>query len=297
MFALMAFSENQMGEFFCNGIPFSELPNNQIVYGDPVSYDSAFRRAIAHADSGLAWVAGPDSARIRQFSAVIKARALLNRNMPAAAAAAVAGVVTSFQYLSTHSVNSTDNVMWLQAISLRRLVMGDVEGTNGLNFRSANDPRIPSVSVGNSADNSIQGIFAPTLWDERTDPVIIASGIEARLIEAEAALRVPDVTTFLAKLNAARATRSDLPALADPGTAATRENLLFRERAFWMFGTGHRLGDLRRMIRQYGRAENTVFPTGIWVKANSTYGTDVNFPVPFSENNNPNFVQCTDRVA
>ena len=296
MFAFIAFSENQIGENFCNGIPFTELNGNQILFGNPVSYDSAFKRAVNHADSALGFVAGADSARIRQFAAVIKGRALLNRNQAAAAATAVAGVATSFQYLSTHSTNSTDNVLWLQSTSLRRLVMGDGEGTNGLNYKSAADPRIPTVLVGNSFDNSLQGIFAPTIWDERTDPVIIASGIEARLIEAEAALRVPDVTTFLAKLNVARATKAGLAPLTDPGTTVARENLLFSERAFWMFSTGHRLGDLRRLIRQYGRAENTVFPTGVWFKG-GPFGSDVNFPIPFSETNNPNFVQCTDRVA
>lgn len=296
MFAFIAFAENQIGEFFCNGIPFTELNGNQIVFGAPVPYDSAFRRAVNHADSALGSVGGADSARIRQFASVIKGRALLNRNQPAAAATAVAGVATSFQYLSTHSTNSTDNVLWLQAISLRRLVIGDVEGTNGLNFRSANDPRIPTVGVGNSFDNSLQGIVAPTLWDERTDPVVIASGIEARLIEAEAFLRAGDAVNFLAKLNAARATRTDLPALTDPGTPTTREDLLFRERGFWMFSTGHRQGDLRRLIRQYGRAQDAVFPTGVWFKG-GPYGADVNFPIPFSETNNPNFVQCTDRVA
>ena len=48
-------------------------------------------------------------------------------------------------------------------------------------------------------------------------------------------------------------TNTTLAALADPGTPAAREDLMFRERAFWLFGTGHRLGDMRRMIRQYGR--------------------------------------------
>jgi hypothetical protein len=296
MFTFMAFAENQIGEFFCNGIPFTELDGNQIIFGNPVPYDSAFRRAVNHADSALLAVAGPDSARIRQFASVVKGRALLNRAQFAAAAAAVANVATNFTYLSTHSVNSTDNVLWLQSRSLRRLVMGDNEGTNGLDFRSANDPRIPTNAVGNSFDNSLQGIFAPTLWDERTDPVIIASGIEARLIEAEAFLRANDVPNFIAKLNAARATVAGLAPLADPGSTVDRENLLFRERAFWMFSTGHRLGDLRRLVRQYNRPENTVFPTGVWFKG-GPYGSDVNFPIPFSETNNPNFVQCTDRVA
>jgi hypothetical protein len=28
-----------------------------------------------------------------------------------------------------------------------------------------------------------------------------------------------------------------------------------------------------------------------------TYGPDVNFPIPFDEQNNPNFTQCLDRNA
>lgn len=85
-----------------------------------------------------------------------------------------------------------------------------------------------------------------------------------------------------------------LPALADPGTQVARENLHFRERAFWLFATGHRLGDLRRLMRQYNRTEDGVFPTGLHFKG-GLYGDDVNLPVPFSERNNPNFTGCLNR--
>ncbi|MFL5532171.1 MAG: hypothetical protein ACJ8BC_09400, partial [Gemmatimonadales bacterium] len=63
---------------------------------------------------------------------------------------------------------------------------------------------------------------------------------------------------------------------------------LFAERAFWLYATGHRLGDMRRLIRQYGRDPETVFPTGDWFKGGLTYGTDVNLPLPRREQNNPN---------
>ena len=299
IFAFTAFAENQIGEFFCNGIPFSDLDGDQIIYGNPVPYDSASKRAVTHADSAIATAVGTttDTARIKQLARVIKGRALLNLNQPAAAAAAVAGVPDGFVYLSQHSVNSTDNVLWLQSVSLRRYVMGDGEGTNGLNFITANDPRLPVAipSLANSFDNTLQNVPAPTLWNSRDSSVVIASGIEARLIEAEAAHRAGDAVTYLAKLNAARATRAGLAPLDDPGTDPARVDLLFRERAFWLFSTGHRLGDLRRLIRQYGRNSESVFPTGVWFKG-GTYGTDVNFPVPFSENNNPNFTGCLDRA-
>ena len=288
-----------MGEFFCNGIPFSEVTGDQIIYGNPVSYDSATKRAVTHADSAIATAIGTtaDTARIKNLARVIKGRALLNLNQPAAAAAAVAGVPDNFVYLSQHSVNSTDNVLWLQGISLRRYVMGDREGTNGLNFIGANDPRLPTAipALPNSFDNTLQNVPAPTLWNSRDSSVVIASGIEARMIEAEAAFRAGDVATFITKLNAARATKAGLAPLVDPGSDDARVDLLFRERAFWLFSTGHRLGDLRRLIRQYGRGSETVFPTGAWFKG-GVYGTDVNFPVPFSENNNPNFTGCTNRA-
>ena len=297
MFALIAFAENQISEFFCNGIPFSELDGSTIIFGNPVPYDSGFARAVNHADSALAFVAGADSAKIRQLAAVIKARALLNRNQPAAAATVAGTVATSFQYLSTHSVNSTDNVLWLQSISLRRYVVANSEGTNGLNFRSAGDPRIPAGPLVNSFDNTVLNVPSQAIWVNRSDPVIIASGIEARLIESEAALRAGNTGLFLQRLNDARATKTGLAPLADPGTTTAREDLLFRERAFWLFSTGHRLGDLRRLMRQYGRAANTLFPIGVSSKG-TPYGDDVNFPIPQSEQNNPNnpTAQCTDRL-
>jgi hypothetical protein len=88
-----------------------------------------------------------------------------------------------------------------------------------------------------------------------------------------------------------------LAPLADPGTQRAREDLLFRERAFWLFSTGHRLPDLRRLIRQYGRTQEQVFAVGTHPREPGPYGADVNFPVPQAEENNPNFKGCTDRNA
>jgi hypothetical protein len=70
---------------------------------------------------------------------------------------------------------------------------------------------------------------------------------------------------------------------------------LFAERARWLWLTAHRLSDLRRLIRQYARATESVFPTGTYFKQGLVYATDVNFPVPIDEQNNPNFQQCLDR--
>jgi hypothetical protein len=55
---------------------------------------------------------------------------------------------------------------------------------------------------------------------------------------------------------------------------------------------------LRRLIRQYLRDVNTVFPNGAYFKG-GTYGTDVNVPVPQQEQNNPSYTpgSCKQNVA
>jgi starch-binding outer membrane protein, SusD/RagB family len=85
--------------------------------------------------------------------------------------------------------------------------------------------------------------------------------------------------------------------LATPATRDAAINLFFREKAFWQFARGARLGDLRRLIRQYGRTESQVFPEGPFHKTHTTFGDDVNLPVTDTEKTNPNFKGCTDRNA
>src|SRR4029078_1482535 len=115
-------------------------------------------------------------------------------------------------------------------------------------------------------------------------------------IEAEAQLAAGNTGSFLATLNAARATVSGLAPLTDPVTASARQDMLFRERAFWMYTTAHRLGDMRRLIRQYGRSTESVFPTGAYFKGGS-YGTDVTLVTSQQKTNNPNWTACTDKNA
>jgi starch-binding outer membrane protein, SusD/RagB family len=145
----------------------------------------------------------------------------------------------------------------------------------------------------------------------------LASGVEARLIEAEAALQAGQPNVMMDKLNALRADVTALLARlypsqrqvfftgtaprglsplsdpADPTTTpaeqfAARRDLLFSERAYWLFNSGHRQGDLRRLVRNYGRTTQQVFPSGPYFRG-GTFGNDVAYPVPFNEENNPNF--------
>jgi len=315
MFAFIAYTQALMGEHYCNGIPLDSVAGSEIAYGNPLSDDSVFALAIANADSALANLGGADSASVANFAKVIKGRALVDRGDFVGAGAAVAGVPTTFHYDVTHSVNVNVNQINALNNGAKRYTVADTEGVNGLPYVTARDPRVPT-QLGKTTDlifDSQYGfrVLRQGIWGQ-TSPVKIASGIEARLIEAEAALQANDPATWLSTLNASRADTTLLPVpldttyrpvagtklapLVDPGTPAARAVVMFSERAFWMFSTGHRLGDMRREVRQYSTffSVNTVYPIGDWFKG-GTYGDAIQMSIPVEELNNPNFHGCTDR--
>ncbi len=174
--------------------------------------------------------------------------------------------------------------------------MPDREGGNGLPYLTAKDPRLDGRRDRPARvrpRDAVQSAAQVSGSSRRTSCWL--DGIEARLIQAEAAFRAGTPGPAFATLNALRAIAGLAP-LTDPGSESARTNLLFRERAFWMWGTAHRLGDMRRLVRQYARAQDTVFPTGEYHKGGE-YGSDVNFPVSSDERNNPKFTGCIDRSA
>ena len=312
MYFVQAFVINMMAEHYCDGLIFSNVVDGREEYGSPVTTVAAFERALGLVNDGLALVTGTtaNDLRIRYALQVTKGRILLNLNRPAEAATAVAGVPNSFAYNVQHSQTTQINTFWNFNNNARRYSVSASEGGNGLNYATANDPRVPVCLGGTAActaigvtqnrrDDLSQPLYVQMLWPLRESPVAIAKGVEARLIEAEAQLRAGNSAGALSTLNAARATVTGLAPLTDAGTADARIDQLFRERAFWMFGTGHRVGDMRRLIRQYNRTQNTVFPTGLWHKGGN-YGADVTVPVPQAEQNNPNLPAaetCLNRNA
>ncbi len=311
MYMVQAFVENLIGEHYCSGVVFSTVVDGVETFGDQITTTETFERALGHADAGLALITGTtaNDVRVRNALLVLKARILVNLNRHAEAATTVAGVPTNFTYETLHAVTTTRNTIWNFNNLARRYSVSTGEGTNGMNFATANDPRLPVCQGGDAAcraigvtqtsrDDLTRPYYVQMLWPTDDAPVEIITGIEARLIEAEAQLKAGNSAAALATLNAARATVTGLAPLTDAGSDAANLDQLFRERAFWMFSTGHRLGDMRRLVRQYGRAATTVFPTGAWHKGGN-YGADVTIPLPQAEQNNPNVPggQCLDRNA
>jgi hypothetical protein len=318
MYAIIAFAELTLAENFCNGIPLGEMVDGVPNYTAPLTNADVFASAVAHLDSALALSTSTDTAsvRVRREALVMKARALVGQKKFAEAAALVpvSAVPTSFQYAMTFAQTSQDNTMWGMSINLQRYSVSDsfdVTGIvkNALPFASAKDPRVPVV--GTTLNSQFKGTDGTTsqvrqqLWPTRDAAVPVVTGIDARLIEAEARLNTGDIAGMMTILNALRTSAQKLgdinvaamAELAAPSTQADAVSLFFREKAFWTFGRGQRLGDLRRLIRQYGRTQDQVFPTGTFFKGGIPYGIDVNLPVTDNERTNPNFKGCVDRSA
>ena len=249
-----------------------------------------FAQALADFDSALA-TAGGDQTMLN-LARVGKGRALLGLGRFADISAAVAAVPKSFVYQTEHNSTTQQNGL-ATGWPTRTVSTADLEGGTGLNFRTANDPRVPMAANGKGTDG-ITNIYTDTRYLTVTSPIVFASGIEARLQVAEALLKAGQAQQALDTLNALRQPVAGLTPLTLQATAAAQVDQLFRERAFWLYLTGHRLGDLRRLIRAYGRAQNTVFPVGSYRGAQQ-YGSDINFVMPLAELNNPNFKGCLDR--
>lgn len=302
---------------YCSGIGFTNIDpaTKQPVYGLQLTTAGMLDSANFYLDRALSGAAGTGSAN-HHAASLMKARILVMQGQFAAAAALVAGIPTTFRALNEHSVanGGTENGIFVFNVQNERFSVAHREGGNGLPFRGADpgtdptlaDPRVPWTRTGGGTDVGFDNAtpqYDLLLYSGRAAPSVWLKGEEARLIEAEAALDAGNTALWLETLNALRAPVAGLAPLADPGTAAERVDLMFSERGFWLFATGTRLMDLRRLIRQYGRTEAQVFPVGVYPRPNQggSYGTDVNLPVPSRENQNPALnsttVVCLDRSA
>jgi hypothetical protein len=176
-------------------------------------------------------------------------------------------------------------------------------------LRTPADPRVPWATSTRRGFNSIHVNLPNQLKYTRTGSVTVADGVEARLIEIEAKLRGGSQADRDAVFNDLNALRGQWQALgyttaippltgSAPTTQDAAVDLLFEERALWLWLTGHRLGDLRRLVRQYNRTANSVFPSGtLPAPFSGSYGDDVNYVIPAEERNNTNFSGCLDRNA
>lgn len=404
LYAMSGYAEILLSDLFCSGVPLSTLDFHQdFTYAPSSRWNQVYQHASVLLDSALQLSPANDS--VLNLARVLKGRAQLALGRYAAAADDVALVPNAFQYRLTFKTGPDFTSNYITHTPYGGATVADREGGTGLPYRSSGDPRTTTTVVclpGSYNCSASDTLMIPTKYAGGTYvPFVVANGIEARLIEAEAALQANSSSAqWLTILNALRTTGtqdtvptetlvdtlgytgctvvgacdakgfqvsvdythlvlldsttvtmsgaayracptlnptgtfdcrnptvyvyrvsfvvmahpgtggvSGLVPLSDPGALLTDANaqlaariaVLFRERAYWLFLTGHRQGDLRRLLRQYGQyaafhSQAQVYPSGIYpAPGNGLYGQDFTVPIPTAEYTNPNYHGCLNR--
>jgi hypothetical protein len=205
LYSFLGYAEILLADLFCSGVPLSTLDFQQdFTYQPSSTTDQVYRDALIQLDSAYSLGAGNDSAL--NLARVLRGRAYLARGLYDSAAAAVNQVATSFQYKL--SVNMSE--------PFTAGGVSDREGGTGLPYRSSEDPRTATmVSCIPPGDRTTCSslMFWPTKYGNMLsggftafDTFVVADGVEARLIEAEAALHDhPNSVEWLTILNTLRA--------------------------------------------------------------------------------------------
>jgi len=301
LLALAGFSYIMFAENYCSGVPFSNIPlTGEATFGAPETTNQILQRALDRfSEAGSLSGASGD---VADLIAVGEGRALLNQGDYTGAAQAVSGVDSGVEFLVAYNAaaQTTNNGVFNLVNEEKRWSVTGNEGTNGLPyFLGGDDPRLPATEAGNGANQDFIH-FGQLKYPSLGADIPLATGVEARLIEAEAALAAEDRDEFFRIHNEElRSLHEELDALEDTGqTMAELVDIHFDERARWLWLTSHRLGDLRRLVTQYGRSADDVYPVGETIQS-TLYGDQLSMPVPFSEQNNPSYdpSQCDPTQA
>lgn len=311
LYALEGYLEIMLADLFCSNVPLSSLDfEKDYTLSAGLTSKQVYHHASAQFDTALALSA--DSVSIQMLARTGKGRALVAMDSLSEAASTVASVPDGFAYrfaVAWGSASPTTNQKYT------RVQQSDREGLNGLPYVSSGDPRTTAAVVDTLA------LFPAKYSLIGYDTLNLADWIEARLIGAEANLATGGTgwlttvntlrtdgtfTTAVDPLNPAKTDTTwglgtahvpgqtqGVRLLRTPATASAAADSLFADRAFWLFATGHRQGDLRRFMRTpYNRRGADVYPTGGTAKIYPRqyhYGSDVSAPIPPTEYTNPKF--------
>lgn len=300
-FALEAYTILFLAENGCSGIPLTSVPfDGAINYTQGYSTQELFSTTLDMFDSAL--TIEHDSLHYKTLAKIGRGRSYLGLGMFDEAFDAVADIdnswpdyVLNYSELFTPGTDRIQSQFWTYAIDIQGggvLQLPDVlyvevhEGSSpGMNWFSAGnseqDPRVPVL-----ATSTIPARYKQQKFIGGAQTIPLASWIDAKLIEAEASLNNEGLggAGYLVPLNAARRSIG-LSDTTDPGHADARVDLIFRERAYWNYLVGTRLGDLRRLVRVYDRMPITVFPVGDYGRYTQIpfYGNNFVFSPPVAE--------------
>jgi hypothetical protein len=192
--------------------------------------------------------------------------------------------------------------VWYYNINFPSFGEGDHKNVTGLPYFSSNDPRTPAT-LGAAAGGQPQLFYSSGKYPAANSPMTLGDYTEAQLIVAEGdivANAYPAALTIMQALRTASGLdfSTDSIQLTNLSAATPKAQMqqLLTERAFWMWVTGHRLGDWRRVLRApynaspFGFVTSDVYPVGPGISSTLEY------PTPLFTNPNPNYKACDPTI-
>lgn len=245
--------------------------------GPEITPAQMFQEAEARFTKAL--TAAQGNADLTNWARVGRARARLRQGNASAAATDAQSVPVGFVKTATYSteVPRRENLVWVNGQRARLFVIDP--SYRGLTFNGTADPRVNVVPGPVAmASDGVTPLWITNKYASASASIPLATGLEARLIVAEAAggQTAVDIINELHDL-------VGLPHFSSSDPAAIQAQLV-EERRRTFFLEGHHLGDVRQYNIPLTPAPGVPFKDG-----GGTYRDQKCFPLPDSERlNNPN---------
>ena len=280
------FTYRVLGEAMCVSIIDKGAPSPAKV--SLVRAESAFTAAVAVATAA-------NNATLITAAYAGRAQVRVDLGDWSGAEADAANVPTGFKYQMPYYANVDEygynRTMW-SSTSQSFYKATSVWGTwYAKYYDSSKDPRAAYTKTALTGAGAFPPVGKVPWWPQakymtQTAGINLASGREARLIEAEAALRKGDIVTAMARMDANRAS-AGAPVAARPASVVEAWTLLKQERGLELWLEGRRLADMRRWTAD--KTPGALDPLEVPGAASYLEGQDFCFPVSREEaNTNPN---------
>jgi len=293
-----------VAEHFCSGEPFSSIN-----VGTGAVQNSPFLTTTQMFDTALARfaLAGQIAAKAQDptqagLALIGTARAQLDLGQIAAAATTAAQIPAgySYQVFESNNTQRQSNGVWQYNINFQGFSVADQKNTMGLPFATGGDPRVPATLSAQPGSNGGGPFYNTGKYAAASTPMTLGDATEAQLIVAEGDIAAGDYAAGKAIMDNLRSTVGLAP-LAAAATPKAQMQQLLTERAYWMWVTGHRLGDWRRVLRPpYNQAPFSFVAGDVYPFGTSEFGpvisTSLEFPTPLYTNANPNYKACDPTI-
>jgi hypothetical protein len=257
-----------LGEGFCSAA---------IDVGPEMTPAQLFAEAESRFTAAITAATAASDTRLRYAALVGRARSRIDRNDKAGAAADAALVPVGFTYKLAAAENGRlQNRVYEQ--NNYGLEVSVAPAYRNVTYAGNPDPRVEVTDEGRAAADAETPLFTQQRYTSLTDSLIVASGVEAQLILAEAQGGSQAVNI----INALH-TYAGIPADFASTDATVIRNQVIEERRRFLFVQGQHLYDQNRFNLTLTPAVGTDYPKG------GKYGDQRCMPLPDVERlNNPN---------